>query len=172
MKRRFIVVMGSQDLSSRRPLLARIISSSFYLSHGIRRDVTLEFYLWDAKRRIVFQGGSLKHVHVDEASLIGIIRKIEARIPIASRKIKIHDGITLEGSVEFGDEPGFIIDEHGTPLELVISKITGSPVFIIPLHNTLPNDVRENQRVKVTSKPKQPDVVMAILNMKLDRLYL
>ena len=170
MRRRFVVPIRLVDLQVEKPLLARIISSSFYLSHGIRGDVVLYFYLMDHPKSVSFNGERLKHVHVDEASLVGILQKIERNIKTGSKKERIHDGVTIEDTPSLGEKTTLLVSNQGIPLERIASRTINDFTYLIPLNNSWRISPDKFTKIRVTYRPKPADVTIAILNIKLDRL--
>lgn len=116
-----------------------------------------------------FYGDRLKHVHVDEISLLGILKKIERNMGRSERQIKVHDGILLEKPQSPKLEADFIVENNGPLLEQVVPAVKASLSFFLPL-TTPPMSPARGVRIRATSKPKPPDVTIAIVNIKLDRL--
>lgn len=167
MWRRFILATSYSTLHNDKPLLARVISSAFYLSHGIRRNVSLTIYLSDAGYKVVFLGDKLKHVHVDEQSLTGILKKIQTAVSREPKHVKVHDGVFVERSPSLSEHIDYLITHDGVLLE--------KSLHVCPekLSLLLEHRIRlgvSAAKVRITSRPKPVDVTLAILNIKLDRL--
>ncbi|QOJ78121.1 hypothetical protein IG193_04855 [Infirmifilum lucidum] len=150
-----------------KPLLARVISSAFYLSHGIRRNVSLIIYLGDAGYKVVFLGDKLKHIHVDEQSLTGILKKIQIAVNRKPRHVKVHDGVFVEQSPSLTEHVDYLVTHEGAPLEKSLHTCPEKLSLVIEHGIKLSASAA---KVRVTSRPKPVDVTLAILNIKLDRL--
>lgn len=169
MKRVFIVTLPASSLQEELPLLARVVRASFYLSHDIRRDVRLVLYFPDVGRRVVFSGEKLRHVHVDEHSLLGVLRKINTALKTSAPRHRVHYGVRVEEAPFLVEKPVFLVSERGLPLELAVRVRDACREFSILLSHGARVEVRAEE-VRVTTRPKPVDISIAITNMLLDRL--
>ncbi len=158
LERSFIVCLpGLAALDA--PLFARIVSSSFYLSHDIRRNVELAIILLEERAAVRLQGPRLRHVHVDEASLTGIYRKAVRGVREGVKR-SVHWGVKVE-PLRRGFKPptGYTPSPRGAPL----TRDTCKPPlrFLIGCRG---------EPLRITARPKPADVTISLLNIALDRL--
>ncbi len=113
MQRRFAIIghrapsngkLNLNDLSGasgRMDVLIRAISSSLFLSHGMRDDCHITLHLMGGpgpSRRIWFDSRNLRGLHVDERAIAGRISKIlEEPVPPMGQMLEFSSGILHSG---------------------------------------------------------------------------
>jgi len=106
-------------------------------------------------------------VHVDERSLLGIIKKLEVAVERGVKKSRLHDGIFLERTSTFEERVDYVVARNGSPLEITLRRCPETLTVLILHKLTLTVSAPS---IIITALPKPVDVTIAILNIKLDRL--
>ncbi len=152
---------GLPSSAGRLDILCRCVNSAFFLSHDIRRDVTLWLVLLggpDPQVMIRFVGDRLKHLNPDERNIATLIKKALDRKSEDGREVESTPGIyvkrgdlkdTLEGAgeliylhedgvdisdMEFSD-PTFVLGDHlglSEEYEGVLERLGAKKVSIGP----------------------------------------
>lgn len=168
--REFIVVADEAILTDI-PLLSRLLNAAFFLSHDIRKNVTLRILLWNRRVLISFVGAKLRHLHVDEQSMSGILRKV-ARTALLPplRPTSVHYGILVESSswLKICGEKYYFVSPRGQWLSSAIKQCDNLR-FVLSEKVDICRGERMHY-VRVTVLPKPVDTTLAILNIELDRL--
>lgn len=168
--REFILVTTEATLADL-SLLSRIINAAFFLSHGIRRDVTLRILVHDRGVLISFVGSKLKQLHIDEQSMVGVLRKAtRAALAPAHRAASVHHGVLVEPAARPGICSGryYLVSQRGQWLQEVVKQCEHLRFAILEEAGIkCEGDFRS---VRVTALPKPVDTTLAILNIELDRI--
>ncbi|UNQ74379.1 hypothetical protein MOV14_05525 [Infirmifilum sp. NZ] len=133
----------------------------------MRRNVTLAIHLDNGDYLVTFLGEKLRHVHVDERSLLGLIKKIEVAVERGVKKSRLHDGVFLERTSTFEERVDYVVARNGSPLETALRGCPETLTVLIPHKLALTVGAPS---ITITALPKPVDVTIAILNIKLDRL--
>lgn len=167
--REYIVFLAGQTLEDK-PLLSRIISSAFFLSHDIRRDVVLRLVYPEFHARVSLLGARLRHIHVDEQSLSGVLKRIERALrSSAQRVVSPHSGVLVEPMARHvvgGD--CLLVDARAPWLGRELVNCDYS-CFVICAGSS-PENASFLRRVRVTALPKPVDTTLVVLNLELDRM--
>ena len=175
MKRKFYVIFSELNSLDNFGYISKIISSSFFLSHDIRREVELVIIIEEEKLAIKFVGTKIRHIHVDESSLSGIIKKIKNHIIKGRRKGSPHTGITIQSYNKIESiipSKSYIEDRKGIYIEKIRENVLKEKEFsIILLENKkkFPNIMHKFKPVRVTLLEKTISTKITILNIILDR---
>lgn len=169
--REFIFVANKAVLSDI-PLLSRVLNAAFFLSHDIRRDVVLRILIQDTWVLVTFLGAKLRHVHVDEQSVSGVLRKtVRAAASPPARPLSVHSGVLVERLNRAKlpvSEKCYLASSKGAWLPSVIDSCA---YMCFVLSEGLSADYeREMPLVRVTAFPKPVDTTLVILNIELDRI--
>lgn len=167
--REYLVFLAGRPLGDR-PLLSRIITSTFFLSHDIRRNVVLRLVYPESRIRISLLGARLRHIHVDEQSLSGVLRRIErAAHPPPHRGVSPHPGV-LVGPVDklVVSDACFLVDTRAPWLSRGLVDCNYS-CFVISAGSN-PENASSLRRVRVTALLKPVDTTLVVLNIELDRM--
>ncbi|MEM1516992.1 MAG: hypothetical protein QXD46_00115 [Thermofilum sp.] len=168
--REFILVTGEATLADE-PFFSRLLNAAFFLSHGIRKDVILRVLIQDCGVLISFVGDKLKHLHIDEQSMAGVLRKVERTALLPPRRpVSVHYGVIVEPSARLNICGGryYLVSRRGRWLHDVLKRCEN-------LRFVIGEEARVRcggsaQNVKVTVFPKPVDTTLAILNIELDRI--
>ncbi|ABL77869.1 RNA methyltransferase [Thermofilum pendens] len=172
MRRVFNVVIPRSRFVDDVPLVCRVVTSAIFLSHDIRRDVTLRFVMPDAGLSVSFLSSRLRHVHVDEQSFAGLHRRIvRAMWEVESEggARHPHSGISVEriaGNVEEQFGGSFLVSSDGELLADVLRRL--GEVREISLVFSAGFQVRVPRRVRVSVERKNLDVLIVIANIEID----
>lgn len=171
MRRRFILLAQSEDeLIENMPLMARCISASIMLSHGLRRDADVIFHT--NKVAIHFVTEHLRGIRPDEGSLVGILRKVFRTIH--EGRGTVHSGVLISKRDLESYLLNFPVKYFCAPFgkELLGNPPRAPVAFIIPF-------VYRGQACKVPASVaylkcpvdrQWPDQIIPVLNILLDRL--
>jgi len=156
--RRFTVCFGSlAEMPSW--LFARLVSSSFYLSHDIRRDVVLSLVFLEEGLAIRLVGGKLRHVHVDEQSLSGIYRKAVSAMERGARR-RVHWGIYVSEAKRELKASGY---------RVVTGKGCSGSLEVPQPHTFYFSCGHGREEVCLSPRQRPVDAAIAVLNVALDR---
>ncbi|MDY6965612.1 MAG: tRNA (pseudouridine(54)-N(1))-methyltransferase TrmY [Halobacteriota archaeon] len=131
---------GLHSSGGRLDILCRCVNSAFFLSHDIRRDVTLWLILLggpDPPITIRFEGERLKHLNPDERNIASLIKKaldrkgeegveVESTPGIFVRRGDLKDALSDEGDIFYLREDGIDI----TKMDLEFEE----PTFVLGDH--------------------------------------
>ncbi len=129
--------------AGRMDLLARCVTASFLLSHGIREDVRTYLVL-DDEFTLRFEGSELRQLNPDERSTAALIRTAlgEREEAIGHMEVETSPGVYLsrlgfETVLERVAEEGIVcqLHEEGTPA--IESEPPSNPVFVLSNHQDL-----------------------------------
>lgn len=167
--REYLVFLGGQPLGDK-PLLARIITSAFFLSHDIRRDVALRLIYPESRIRISLLGARLRHIHVDEQSLSGVLRRIErAALSPPQRVLSPHPGVLVEPINRLIVSDACLLVDTRAPWLSRSHVDCNYSCFVISAGSS-PENASSMRRVRVTAFPKPVDTILIVLNIELDRI--
>lgn len=169
--------------AGRMDLLCRSLSTAFFLSHDMRRDVVVHILLLgepNPPRCIRFSGTDLRYMGPDERNIGGLIRKALDRKDIGPQWVRSTPGIDIAAK-DLGDllnevapEPGegtVRMSEGGSPVEDV--PFGEDPVFLLGDHNGLTPEqerlVEAWPRVSLGDISYHTDHCITILNHTLDK---
>lgn len=175
MKRRFIVVCNtSKEIEEFKELVARCISSSLMLSHGLREEADLIITTALDNFSIHFVTHRLRGIRPDEASLCGILHKVLLAKRVASERSRVvQSGVIVSTRhLKF-----FLIPFskryicHTSGLELRNAFTRCEPVvFVVPLHPDVVVNETDGVRLRTPVEKLWPDQVITLLNISLDRV--
>uniref|UniRef100_A0A7C1PD26 tRNA (pseudouridine(54)-N(1))-methyltransferase n=1 Tax=Thermofilum pendens TaxID=2269 RepID=A0A7C1PD26_THEPE len=167
--REYLVFLAGQPLEDK-PLLSRIITSAFFLSHDIRRDVVLRLVYPEFRVRVSLLGARLRHVHVDEQSLSGVLRRAErAARGALQRAVSPHPGVLVEPVTRpVVSSECLLVDARAPWLSRELVDCNYS-CFVISAGSS-PENAPSLRRVRVTAFPKPADTTLVVLNIELDRI--
>lgn len=178
MKRSFYVVFPGLNSLDNFGYISKIISSSFFLSHDIRREVDLVMIIEGEKIVIKFAGARIRHIHVDENSLTGIIKKIKRYLAKGKRRGSPHTGITIQTYSRIESiipSHSYVEDAKGVYIEKIRERVLKERDFsIIFIENKYynPKIIHRYKPVKITLLEKTVGTKIAVLNIILDRWLL
>lgn len=170
MTREFVVVLTREDSLEDAPLFARMVNAAFFLSHDIRRDVILRVVLESRGVVISFVGAKLRHIHVDEQSMLGVVRKIfRVCSTPPSRSVSVHSGVLVEplSRVRLSLDRCYFVSVQGPWLSEALEEC-GDVCFV--LAEEAHKYAEGARRVRVTASPKPVDTTLVVLNIEIDRL--
>jgi len=158
----------------RMDLLARCVTASVLLSHGIREDVRTHL-VFDDEFTIQFDGGSLRGLHPDERSTAALIRSAfeEREEAIGHIPVETSPGVSL---IRRGFEPtldaidGTVIQLHEEGDPAVATDPPEDPVFVLSDHRDFAEKEREllddrgASRSRVGPKALHADQAITVAN--------
>lgn len=119
-------------------VVARAITASLLVSHGIRENVQVEVVIAD-ELTVRFDGGTLSHLHPDERSTAALVRDAIAAGDEAVGTIPAdpHEGISvyrrgLENTLEGIDGP--IIQLHEAGGSIIEAGLPNEPTLVLSDH--------------------------------------
>lgn len=166
--------------AGRMDLLARCVTASLLLSHGIREDVQTHLVL-DDEYTVRFDGSELRGLHPDERSTAASIRAAleEREEAIGHIPAEVSSGVSivrmgLEGTLDSLRDGSTIYRLHaeGDPKGAV--PVADSPVFVLSNHNSLVEEDTEllaqyaDHRVSLGPQPLHADHAIAVANNWMD----
>lgn len=188
--RQFIVVGGEAPTgefsldalpgAGRMDLLARCVTASLLLSHGIREDVRTFLVLAD-EFTVRFEGSELRGLHPDERSTAALVRSAlaEREEAVGHMEVEPSPGVYLSRlgfatTLERAAEDGTVCELHeeGTPAAEVDPP--AEPVFVLSDHRDLAPEhaeaVAEVREVQVSLGPERlhADHAVAVAHNWLD----
>lgn len=104
--------------AGRMDLVCRVVTASFVVSHGLRKDVRLDVLLRgppDPPRAVRFDGAGLRNLNPDERSTAALVQKALAVRPTGTYWQPSTPGISLSrpGLPDLLDGPVVVLDEAG-----------------------------------------------------------
>jgi len=141
------------------PVFSKIVSSAFFLSHDIRRDVELNIVFFEEGVAARFIGSRLRHIHVDEASLRGVYRKL--RLAVERGGGSPHWGVYVTPLRKLSRMHGYVPSTKGVEVREVRCGTTCLFTLGCPWGGV---------EVKVSVKPRPIDAYIALVNILLDRI--
>ena len=176
MRRNYYVILPgliSLQRSEDEIKIPSLITASFFLSHDIRRDVNLYLVFASEKIAVKFTGEKIGHIHVDERSLLGVLKKIRKSLMQGKKAGSPHSGITLQKYDKIGSflpSKAYLDSDYGTPIEALKKQIlTQREISIIFRENIDLKLPRSFPRIKTASKGKRTSAKIAITNIVIDR---
>lgn len=129
--------------AGRMDLLARCVTASLLLSHGIREDTRTHLVL-DDEFTVRFDGATVRGVHPDERSTAAVIRNAlsQREEAIGHVPVEISPGISLtrmglEATLSGLDEGVTICQLHETGESIDEAQLPANPAFILSNHTDL-----------------------------------
>ncbi len=166
--------------AGRMDLLARCVTASFLLSHGIREDVRT-FLVLDNEFTLRFEGSELRSLNPDERSTAALIRTAlgEREEAIGHIEVETSPGVYLsrrdfETVLTSAGEDGTVCQLHEDGTSATETEPPTSPVFVLSDHHDLENpyaEILENnrdQRVSLGPNPLHADHAITVAHNWLD----
>jgi len=160
--------------AGRLDIVQECVVASFFLSHGLRRDVTFHAVLSGPPQpptHLQIDGTELFDVRTDVETWTAILKKVLNR--------KTHPGITtdkisFEALLKAKAATGqvYVLEEHGTNIEE--TEIAANPVFVLGDHVGLPVKaeafaLRYGEKISLGKTPYLAASCITVLNYLLDR---
>lgn len=127
--------------AGRLDLLARCVTSSLLLSHGIRTDVRTHLILGD-EYTVTFDGESVKRLNPDERSTAALVRgALEQRKEAVGRMaVETSPGVSLtrgglEPTLEAIASDGTVLTLHEDGAPVAESAPVANPIFVLSDHH-------------------------------------
>lgn len=166
--------------AGRMDLLCRSLSTAFFLSHGMRRDVKVYLVLRgepNPPRSLSFDGSELKYMSPDERNIGGIIRKALGRDDIRPYWTESTPGVHVSSMdlpdllKDLSSPKGHYLVEDGEPMDSV--EVGDDPVFLLGDHNGLVPEqevlVEDWPRLSLGKRSYHTDHCITVLNHTLDK---
>lgn len=172
--------LDSLPEAGRMDLLARCVTASLLLSHGIREDVRTHLVL-DDEYTVRFDGSQLRGLHPDERSTAASIRAAlaEREEAIGHIPAEVSSGVSivrmgLEGTLDSLRDASTVYRLHseGDPKGEV--PVAEDPVFVLSNHKTLAEEDAEvlaqyvDRRVSLGPEALHADHAIAVANNWMD----
>jgi len=129
--------------AGRMDLLARCVTASFLLSHGIREDVRTHLVLAD-EFTLRFEGSELRQLNPDERSTAALIRTAlgERGEAIGHMEVETSPGVYLsrldfETVLEQAADEGTVCQLHEDGRPVAATEPPSNPVFVLSDHQDL-----------------------------------
>lgn len=166
--------------AGRLDLLARCVTASMLLSHGIRPEVQIHLVLED-EFTVTFDSRNLQGLNPDERSTAARIRSTlaEREEAIGHQPVEVSPGISLrrrgfEATLEARAEEGTVVQlqEDGDPAETVEPPV--SPVFVLSDHLDFTESEREiletitTRRISLGPETLHADHTIVLANNWID----
>ncbi len=166
--------------AGRMDLLARCVTASFLLSHGIRENVRTTLVL-DDQFTLRFEGRELRGLHPDERSAAALIRTAlgEREEAIGHMEVESSPGVYLsrlgfEATLERAAEDGTVCQLHENGDPITETEPPSNPVFVLSNHQDLQQgyadalaDVRDRQ-LSLGPEPLHADHAVTVAHNWLD----
>jgi tRNA (pseudouridine54-N1)-methyltransferase len=160
-------------------LVARCVTASLLVSHGVRADTEFVAVLTGPPRpprQVRFVGSEIRSLNPDERSTASLVRKALTEEGLAERSP--HRGIYVAGrgfreTLDIVPPPIYLLAEGGTDLRAATLPADAS--FVLSDHRDFTGEEESLMTAKTTAKlsvgPKslQADQVIAIVHNELDR---
>ncbi|MDY6930901.1 MAG: tRNA (pseudouridine(54)-N(1))-methyltransferase TrmY [Halobacteriota archaeon] len=169
---------GLPSSAGRLDILCRCVNSAFFLSHDIRRDVTLHLVLLggpDPDLVIRLVGDKLRHLNPDERNIATLIKKALDRKSEDGREIESTPGIYVRrGGLKdalCGAEEIFYLHEDGVDISGLKCK---DPTFVLGDHLGLSEeyeallDLLGAEKVSIGPRSLHADHCIIITHNRLD----
>lgn len=163
-------------------ILCRCVSSAFFLSHDIRRDVNVYLLLLgppDPPKVIKIVGREVKYMPPDERGIAGLIRKaLEVKADESWKKSSPGIYVAKKGLEELLDETAldvYYLREDG---EDVRDFETKDGLFVLGDHKGVPRELEEiilskaKKIIGIPTKSLMAEHCITILHYELDRKQL
>jgi tRNA (pseudouridine54-N1)-methyltransferase len=148
--------------------------ASFFLSHGLRRDVVFHAILNGPPRPPI-------HLQIDGTELFDVRTDVETWTAILRKVLngKTHPGIEADKTsfeaflkVKVTAGPVYVLEEHGTNIEEI--EIAANPVFVLGDHVGLPRKaeafaLRYGEKISLGKTPYLAASCITVLNYLLDK---
>ncbi|WP_128225649.1 tRNA (pseudouridine(54)-N(1))-methyltransferase TrmY [Halobacteriaceae bacterium SHR40] len=132
--------------AGRLDLLARCVTASFLLSHGIRDDVRTHLVVND-EFTVQFDGSQLRGLHPDERSTAALIRTAleEKAEAIGQIPVETSPGVSLirrgfEGTLADVASSGTVVQLHEDGEPAVDVSVPAEPIFVLSDHQDFTDD--------------------------------
>jgi tRNA (pseudouridine54-N1)-methyltransferase len=126
--------------AGRLDVLCRCVSSAFFLSHAIRKDVRVFLVLGD-EFTVRFEGSELRRLNPDERSTAALVRKAlsESEEAIGHMEVETSPGVYLsrqgfEPILESVTKEGTVIQLHEEGEPVVEVEPPNDPIFVLSDH--------------------------------------
>lgn len=126
--------------AGRLDVLCRCVSSAFFLSHAIRKDVRVFLVLGD-EFTVRFEGSELRRLNPDERSTAALVRKAlsESEEAIGHMEVETSPGVYLsrqgfEPILESVTKEGTVIQLHEEGEPVVEVEPPNDPMFVLSDH--------------------------------------
>lgn len=172
--------LDSLTEAGRMDLLARCVTASLLLSHGIRDDVRTHLVLRD-EFTIRFDGSELRGLHPDERSTAALIRNAlgERAEAIGHIPVEVSAGVSLfrmgfEETLDSVEEDGVICQLHPDGETKADAPVPENPVFVLSNHEPLSEadaavlERYVDQRISLGPRALHADHAIAVTHNWLD----
>ena len=151
--------------AGRMDLLARCVTASFLLSHGIRSDVRTHLVLAD-EFTVRFEGSELRRLNPDERSTAALVRTAlaEREEAIGHMEVETSPGVYLsrldfETTLERAARAGTVCQLHENGTAAARTDPPENPVFVLSDHHDLGEEyaevVADRREMQVTLGPER-----------------
>lgn len=167
--------------AGRMDLLARCVTASLLLSHGLRETVRTHLVL-DDEFTVRFEGEQLRGLHPDERSTAALIRNaLEQREEaIGHMPVETSAGVSLtrmglDATLSNLDEDGVVCQLHEDGDPIGESQPPENPIFVLSNHTDLDDTAAEivdkyaDRRVSLGPEPLHADHAISVVHNWLDR---
>jgi len=162
--------------AGRLDLLARCVTASFLLSHGIRDDVRTHLVVND-QFTVQFDGSQLRGLHPDERSTAALIRTAleEKAEAIGQIPVEISPGVSLirrgfEATLADVTSSGTIVQLHEDGTPAVDVSVPTEPIFVLSDHQDFTDDEQSllaeqaDHRLRVGPEPLHADHTITVVH--------
>lgn len=165
-------------------LLCRAVGAAFFLSHDMRRDVTVILVLLGPPtppRCVKISGPTIRNMNPDERNIAGLVRKALSVQDIDEGWSRSSPGIEVTSKdlkaiiAEAAPNPGpstVYLREDGEPME--DAKLSADTVFLLGDHNgpTPEQEALLNgwRKISLGKRSYHTDHCIAVVNRELDKL--
>ena len=166
--------------AGRLDVLCRCVSSAFFLSHDIRRDVRAHLVLGDAYT-VTFDGSEVKRLNPDERSTAALVRNAleEREEAIGHIPVETSPGVSLTrrgfaGTLDAVEADGTVVELHEDGDPVVDVNPPSNPVFVLSDHqdfNQAEADLLEEaagRRVSIGPRRVHADHAITVAHNFLD----
>lgn len=172
--------LDSLTEAGRMDLLARCVTASLLLSHGIREEVRTHLVL-GGEYTVRFDGSELRGLHPDERSTAALIRKAlgQREEAIGHMPVETSAGVSLfrmgfEPTLESLSSETTVCQLHGDGTAKEETAVPDDPVFVLSNHESLSGTDQElvdqyaDQRVSLGPHALHADHAIAVTHNWLD----
>jgi tRNA (pseudouridine54-N1)-methyltransferase len=166
--------------AGRLDLLARCVTSSLLLSHGIRTDVRTHLVL-DDEYTVTVDGASVKRLNPDERSTAALVRgALEQREEAVGRMpVETSPGVSLtrgglEPTLDAIASDGTVVTLHENGDPVASSDPVEDPIFVLSDHHEFTDQDRStvqdhsDQKLSVGPEPLHADQAITVAHNWLD----
>jgi tRNA (pseudouridine54-N1)-methyltransferase len=162
--------------AGRLDLLARCVTASFLLSHGIRDDVRTHLVVND-EFTVQFDGSQLRGLHPDERSTAALIRTAleEKAEAIGQIPVETSPGVSLirrgfEATLADVASSGTVVQLHEDGEPAVDVSVPAEPIFVLSDHQDFTDDEEAllakegDHRLRVGPHPLHADHTITVVH--------